>query len=235
MRSSKRGLPMSFRDITSATQRMNITTPLFSCCMSLAENASTESWRLWRGWSLKKSRLAACDILIEITCNHPGAEIVGAPSPLRGASKKNGTNFNYFQQKNFHNFLRFSKLVLFQIAPSVIRWNFNRLRGDLSTAFLNRVFTLAIMVRTTAKLSGCNANLVACGLCHPLPCSVRQLRGRWSTPSNSLSALSPLHDLYNAINGPSWDPHCHRVSNGVWLPLLHFLLIKLSKHILSQL
>ena len=85
-----------------------------------------------------------------------------------------------------------------------------------------------------AKLSGCYANLVACGLCHPLPCSVRQLRGRWSTPRNSLSAPSPLHDLYNAINGPSWDPHCHKVSNGVWLPLLHVLLIKLSKHILSQ-
>ena len=86
-----------------------------------------------------------------------------------------------------------------------------------------------------AKLSGCYANLVACGLCHPLPCSMRQLRGRWSTPRNSLSAPRPLHDLYNAINGPSCDPHCHKLSNDVWLPLLHVLLIKLSKQILSQL
>ena len=232
------------------------------------------------------------------------------------------------------------------IAPGVFRWNFNRLRGDLSTAFLNRVVTLAIMVRTTSQSSSqtlshsslqlplvfglpattvlgrlrCNPQIfdrASCGghsggcpssapaqlwwglavisdhgstallrsrhklgtalrtfltlvalppsflttlmtneeatpyflqsflavmptlllaafAIRSLACSVRKLRGRRSTLSNSLSAPSPLHDLHNAINGPSWDPFCHKVSNGVCFPFLQVLLIKLSKHILSQ-
>ena len=31
----------------------------------------------------------------------------------KGCVQKSGTNFNSFQKRNFHNFLRFSKLVLF--------------------------------------------------------------------------------------------------------------------------
>ena len=80
-----------------------------------------------------------------------------------------------------------------------------------------------------AKLSGCYANLVACGLRHPLPCSLRQLRGRWSTPSNSLSAPSPLHDLYNAISIGSYpnlrdvppNPLPERAARGQGMTAVH--------------
>ena len=98
-----------------------------------------------------------------------------------------------------------SFLTLISLHPLLLEYFGDRWRGDSVLP---------------AKLSGCYANLVACGLCPPLPRSPRQPYWRLVVHSQQLSQCSQSSPWpLECENGPSWDPHCHKVSNGVWLPL----------------